>query len=170
MSWYLHTIVSKIYWKQGSHIFLLFGTCTLVLFPNVWIEPKFLLLILTWQLSRLIICISTGFCTLLTKTLFLFRISLLRYFIYEIVKRSQILLGATILVTPTNNQVKAASICFDQEKVSFLSSYLRPTQKINHAYLTDSEYSLSLLMKRLRPQRKSQSGYLLACKTFGFIF
>ena len=30
---------------------------------------------------------------------------------------------------------------FVQGKVSFISSYLQPTQKINDDYLTDSEYS-----------------------------
>ena len=83
---------SQIYSKQESHISLLFGTWTLVLFPHVWKKPKFLLLTLTWQRLHENIkffVFLTGFsCTLFTKTLLLFRISLLKRFIYRRVTTS----------------------------------------------------------------------------------
>ena len=85
--------------------------------------------------------------TLFTKTLLIFRISLLKRSIYRRVNISKIVHGATIPVTLTKNQVKTISvhfikkklpfsrqdnICsFHQEKVTFLSSYLLPARKKN---------------------------------------
>ena len=57
---------------------------------------------------------------------------------------------------------------FNQKKVASLSSYLLPTQKKNHTYLTDSQYSRFLLKQYSRQSHFSQSGHRQACKTSCF--
>ena len=108
--------------------------------------------------------------TLFTKVPMLFRISLLKRFIYVRVNTSQILLVAAIPVTLTNNQVKAISIHFIKKNLLPLrSSTICPQEKSNHkknhAYLTDSEYFTCLLKKRSHLQHLLKRGHLQACKT-----
>ena len=50
----------QIYSKYGSHVSLLFGKWTLVIFSHVWVEPKFLLFAVTWQTSSTFnVCMKT---------------------------------------------------------------------------------------------------------------
>ena len=58
-------------------------------------------------------------CTLFTKTLLLFRISLLKSSIYKRVNACEILLGATTPFMFNKNQIKAIIYSFHQEQVSF---------------------------------------------------
>ena len=108
---------------------------------------------------------------LFTKVPMLFRISLLKRFIYVRVNTSQILLVAAIPVTLTNNQVKAISIRFIRKKlisfkvIYYLSTRKKSNYKKNHAYLTDSEYFTCLLKKRSCLQHLLKRGHLQACKT-----
>ena len=52
---------SKVKSTQNKGVtFFLFGAWTLVLYPHVWVEPKFLLVTLTWQTySMSNICMKT---------------------------------------------------------------------------------------------------------------
>ena len=96
-----------IYLKQGSQFLFCLGHGLLVLFFNVWVKLKFLLLTLTWQTSSTFnVCIKTLNELCISKTLLLFRISLLKCFIYRSVYTSKFLHGATIPVTITKNQIK----------------------------------------------------------------
>ena len=111
-----------------------------VLFSHIWVKPKFLLLTLTWQtLSTLTfswkqmnyVFLTRFSYTLFTKTLLLFRISLLKRFIYRRVNTSKILRGATIPITLTKNQVKTISVNFIKKKLpSSKAIYGLPTRKI----------------------------------------
>ena len=82
---------------------------------HVWIKSKLLLTktfnVCMQTLSEL--CVSHRVkLYFFTKTLLLFHISLLKRLIYRTVNTSQILLGATVLVTLSKNQVKAIYIHF----------------------------------------------------------
>ena len=118
----------------------------------------------------------TGFinCTLFTRTLLLFSISLLKRFIYRRVntpyKFSQVQ-----QFLPHLPRIRSRQYILISSGKSFLPLKL-PTaclqekfrQKNNLAYLTDLEYFTCLLKKRSRLYQILQSGHLWACKPSGF--
>ena len=132
----------QIYSKQGSHVSLMFGTWTFVLFSHVWWNQRFYCYLwadklrrrstFAWKHKLNYVFLTRFSYTLFTKTLLLFRISLLKRFIYWRVNIFKILHGATIPVTLTKNYVKTIFLHFIK-KFTFLSFYLLPAHKKNLA-------------------------------------
>ena len=109
---------------------------------------------------------------LFTKTLLLFRISLLKCFIYRRVKTSKILRGATIPSMLTKNQVKTISVNFIKKKlpsspVIYCLLTRKTSHKKNHA---DKEHFTCFLKKCSYLQHISQSGHSKLLKLLSFFW
>ena len=131
---------SKVRSTKSKGVTFLFcsGHGRLVLFSHVWMKPKFLLLILTWQRSsRFNVCMKPLNELFISNNLarfnyILFRkaLLLLQRFIYRRVNTYTILYSATIPATLPKNQVKKISAHFIKTKLpSSQIIYSLPTKE-----------------------------------------
>ena len=112
--------------------------------------------------------------TLLTKTLLLFRISLLKRFVYKRVNTPKIFMVQQFLSCLA--RIRSRQYLFISSRKSYLpfKSFTaclqeKSSHKKNHAYLIQN-ISYILLKKCSRLQHVSQNGDLQACKTSSFFF
>ena len=129
MSWYRHTILSKIYWEQGSHIFF------------VW-NLDFSIISSYFDRAK-VFTVSSNLTTQSTFSVCCKKLNESYVFLLEFV------------------------LCL--QKCSFCSAFLYYDISFMEQ-LRDLRFSMVQQFLSRLPTIRSQSGYLLACKTFGFIF